>query len=380
MSARTAKSTPSNMFLRMNLFDEKPPERSLKDEVLARLPMDLPFDVKTSMVNMIYRCVLQISYARDAIRTIRKLAPTAEDVVKDILDWIRRNPYLRRIHRAVYEMVEDGEKDRLYFARKWAVRPRDISAALRVLTPSDRRRIQKAAKTMTFAPPLCRESMRVMAEHVIRPYANQLVNRKVRFIAMYDPGRPLQDLEDDLVEEGLRATLHYDYMANETQLINYVKRCMHNHTVRIIKKATAKKRSRLVLVDDDARVYQTTTRSLDEMVGDGDEDRSLHEVIADSSESEDDRMSRSARELYSALKSMSPLVVFSVLLGKGEARCDGFDSYVEKNRLRFKEDDVVERTKAALAYHGLEWEAVRVNIRQALVKPTREQYMVRASA
>jgi hypothetical protein len=319
--------------------------------------------------NVMFRFVAGVAYQRDLMRELKKRYPErGEDALRvfaeDLCESLRFNKYAKRIQRAVYDMISSGclrPKSTVY-AKRWAVHLRDVKLTLTSLTTADRKKILKESKKWDFAPPLSPSSISSIAEKVIIPHAKRLAMRKLRFLAMYDQGKSIEDMSSDLTKEGLRTLMHYDHMASEYKLFNYVRRCMHNYMVKIIARETDGSRARLIKVDNNERVYMTTTLSIDAVEKD-EENGSLHDVIG--SDEEGDIGRQATLDLHDALSKMTADIGAAFLIGMGHIESPEFNERLVKIP-GSAEFGVVKRTRLAVEFAGHDWKAVKHNLAQIM--------------
>jgi hypothetical protein len=187
------------------------------------------------------RYAARLSRSREFNRQIKRLPPLAHKRLRDakqrILD--RSDYFLTRLWRAVYEHLRYGSKVELA-AAQFEVSVTDVSLILRSLTPRDRIIILRSRVQIER---LAREQrQRILTE--IRACARRLV-RRLRFIAKYDSGVDLSDLEHDLVVEGYNAFQQYEHFGDchVGKILNYVRSSMSNRSINIINHYTSQSRA-----------------------------------------------------------------------------------------------------------------------------------------
>lgn len=190
---------------------------------------------------MLSRYAVRLSRSREFNRQIKRLSPQIHQHLRDakqhILD--RADYFLTRLWRAVYEHLRFGLKVELA-AEQFHVSVADISLILRNLTPRDRLVILRSRVQVER---LAREQrQRILTE--IRAQARRLV-RRLRFIAKYDSGVDLGDLEHDLVVEGYNAFQQYEHFGDcrVSKILNYVRSSMSNRSINLIHHYTSQSRA-----------------------------------------------------------------------------------------------------------------------------------------
>lgn len=98
-------------------------------------------------------------------------------------------------------------------------------------------------------------------------YIKTLVYSKLVFICKYDDAILPQDLINELFSHAIRVMHIYDYITDEKEYYNYVKRAVHNETIKIITHYTTKSRRRVIRTEmsspEKLSQFKSTTLSMD---------------------------------------------------------------------------------------------------------------------
>lgn len=180
----------------------------------------------------------------------------------------------------------------------------------------------------------------------LSPFIRKLVWRKTLFLFNYDTGLSKEDLESELTQEAVYLIRYYEHYRNELFLLNTVKRGIRNKVMNLISFHTAKCRSRLVKVDNDERVYQTTTISLSQ----DEKDRGIGGIC--------ELSTGKGEELTSLANKVAPKYrrFMEIVLGVDN---NGFDDWLEKNYSNPHTLKYEAVGRAAMNYLGLKPERVQ---------------------
>jgi|MudIll2142460700_1097286.scaffolds.fasta_scaffold00027_7 DNA-directed RNA polymerase subunit RPC12/RpoP len=187
---------------------------------------------RPAITAVVGRYVARLTRSREfnqQIKAFGKHVPTLRATKHAVLD--RHAYFLTRLWRAVYEHVRYGIRVEL-LATEFRVSRRDISTVLGTLTERDRQRIIHSRIGVDY---LAAEQREHIVDE-IRKSARRLAQRKLRFIARYDSGISLEDLEADLAAEGVRTFLYYEHFGptHLAKILNYVRISVHNRCINLI--------------------------------------------------------------------------------------------------------------------------------------------------
>ena len=209
--------------------------------ILTDLAPTVSTNERAAVAAILSRYAVRLSQSREFNRQIKRLSPPVHQQLRaakqKVLD--RSDYFLTRLWRAVYEHVRYGLKVEVA-AAQFRVSVADISLVLCSLTPRDRSFILRSRVQVERLQHAQRDQ--IIGE--INRHARRLV-RRLRFIARYDPGVDLQDLERELVVDGFSAFQRYEHFGQcrVGKILNYVRSSMRNRSINLINYYTSKSRA-----------------------------------------------------------------------------------------------------------------------------------------
>lgn len=232
------------------------------------------------LINSIFRYLLRLATSHETSRAVRiaygqEVSQALRVFKKDILD--STSYTLSRLWRGIYLCVRSRDchfcTSKLNCASKFnnqnncnfapsvariasalEVDPKDIKLGLKYLTPEDFEKI-KAKPEYAEWPRDAELKQMVMT---LKAHANNL-RRKLKFVennhAEWGSETKQSPIVNDLLMEGYRIALKYDFYLELAHIKNCCIQWMHNYAINLIKKNTAKSRQNIV------RTHRSITRS-----------------------------------------------------------------------------------------------------------------------
>lgn len=140
---------------------------------------------------------------------------TTATVIDDLVTTLRYRLDAKRVFKAIFSILHDGlSVDDA--SKTYQVGARDLRYVLGYLTPEMRKEFLEKTSAADCA------MMDITADFVqpLKRHCDRIVN-KARFISKYDPAVSTEDLKQDLMLRGLRATVDYEHMRREDGLSDY---------------------------------------------------------------------------------------------------------------------------------------------------------------
>jgi hypothetical protein len=169
-----------------------------------------------------------------------------------------------RLWRCVYHCVTSNRMQ----CADYGVAREDVKLCMSVLEPEDIQRIKEwVAKTGDYVYLPNEDGVRAVVQECEKTI-DTIVNSKLRFIYQYDPAFEKADLVSYLMVIAYRVAIKYDWEMldgkfDHQKCVNYTKRSLWNAAGLLLKENTGDDYRRLERVDNEQRLYQVTTISLD---------------------------------------------------------------------------------------------------------------------
>lgn len=202
----------------------------------------------------VFRYILRLSSSKELSRVAKVNYDLGSEVQVFKKDFLDSTSYtLSRLWRGIYLAVRSQTCDVASIAATFELDSYDIEVALKLLSNDD---ITKIKNMPPYREYPCDDELKNMITGM-KPYAQYLKYKYLNFVEKYYPewgvdtnanGTQSTDspLVNDLLMEGYRIALKYDYKVELGNIKTICLTWMHNYAVNLIKKCNAKSRQNIV--------------------------------------------------------------------------------------------------------------------------------------